>query len=161
MTATLLRKATLSFGSQGKAVEELQELLNRYHYGLPVDGIFGSWTEGCVKDFQLTHFLSNDGIVGDQTWRALYAGAPVDMPVLRRSSTGETVKLVQNILSLLVKDHLQHEPYYIGQVDGLYGQATENAVKAFQQNSGLPTDGTMGDRTWHALSKHGYLLYYV
>lgn len=68
MAATLLRKTTLRFGYQGNAVEELQELLNRYHYGLPVDDIFGSWTEGCVKDFQLTHFLPNDGIVSDLTW---------------------------------------------------------------------------------------------
>ena len=160
MTATLLRKATLRFGSQGKAVEELQELLNRYHYHLPVDGIFGSWTEGCVKDFQLTHFLPNDGIVGDRTWRALYAGAPVDMPMLQRNSTGDEVKMVQDILSLLVKNHIHHEPYYTGAIDGIYGPATEKSVKAFQQTSGLPADGVVGDRTWHALSKHGYLLYY-
>ena len=161
MTATLLRKAILRFGSQGKAVEELQTLLNRHHYGLPVDGIFGAWTEGCVKDFQLTHFLPNDGIVGDRTWRALYADAPVDMPILRRNSFGDSVKIVQNILSLLLRNHIQHTPYYTGTIDGTYGPDTETAVKAFQQTSGLPIDGIVGDRTWHALSKHGYLLYYV
>lgn len=161
MTATTIQKPTLRLGSRGRDVEELQRLLNHYNYGLPVDGIFGAWTEGCVKDYQFTHFLKNDGVVANKTWRALYSGAPVDMPVLRRGSRQDEVRIVQTILTYLIENHTQFSTYYNGAVDGVYGATTESAVKAFQRNSGLVADGIVGDRTWHGLSKHGYLLYYA
>ncbi|MEL6327571.1 MAG: peptidoglycan-binding protein [Cyanobacteria bacterium J06626_23] len=154
-----MQKATLSFGSRGTAVKELQQLLNTYHYGLPVDGIFGTWTESVVKDFQFTRFLNNDGIVGNKTWHALFTGAPVDMPVLRLNANRDEVEIVQNILAQLIKDGEIFTTYYTGPVDGRFGILTELAVKAFQQSSGMEADGIVGNRTWHALSKHGFLLY--
>ncbi|MGP1387972.1 MAG: peptidoglycan-binding domain-containing protein [Thainema sp.] len=153
MTATTIQKPTLRLGSRGRDVEELQRLLNHYNYSLPVDGIFGAWTEGCVKDYQLTHFLKNDGIVGNKTWRALYSGAPVDMPVLRRGSRQEEVRIVQTILTYLVENHTQFSTYYSGAIDSFYGATTENAVKAFQQNSGLAADGIVGEGARHPLAR--------
>lgn len=35
------------------------------------DGVFGPITEECVKQFQRTHNLEVDGIVGPKTWAAL------------------------------------------------------------------------------------------
>jgi hypothetical protein len=34
-------------------------------------------------------FLLQDGIVGDKTWRSLFKGAPVDIPVLKKGSKGD------------------------------------------------------------------------
>ena len=37
-------------------------------------------------------------------------------------------------------------------VDGIYGNATRNAIAAFQGKNGLVVDGTMGPKTWAALA---------
>ena len=59
-------------------VRELQTDLNRFGFNLTVDGMFGSETEGSVRQFQLDHHLLSDGIVGPQTWAALTETTPPD-----------------------------------------------------------------------------------
>jgi hypothetical protein len=39
----------------------------------------------------------------------------------------------------------------VGEADGIYGPATESAVRAFQERGGLETDGIVGPATWGAL----------
>ena len=41
--------------------------------------------------------------------------------------------------------------YYKGAIDGIYGSATEKAVKQFQYDNGLSSDGIVGDKTLKAL----------
>lgn len=41
---------------------------------------------------------------------------------------------------------------------GVFGEGTEAAVRAFQQARGLPSDGIVGDDTWHALVAASYRL---
>ena len=63
---------------------------------------------------------------------------------LTSGSKGKTVKMVQQWLvgaGLLPA----------GSVDGKYGPGTASAVKAFQTNSGLTSDGIVGMNTWVAL----------
>ncbi|MEH1872574.1 peptidoglycan-binding domain-containing protein [Nostoc sp.] len=62
---------TLYFGSSGIAVRALQQLLVTNGYGVRVDGIYGALTETAVKAFQNQQNLATDGVVGQQTWRAL------------------------------------------------------------------------------------------
>jgi peptidoglycan hydrolase-like protein with peptidoglycan-binding domain len=40
-------------------------------------------------------------------------------------------------------------------VDGIFGPATEHAVKEFQGGAGLTVDGIVGPATWHALPDGG------
>lgn len=63
--------------SQGIAVQQLQQILNRLIAAQPplrVDGIFGPKTHARVVTFQTQARLTADGIVGPQTNRALVAG---------------------------------------------------------------------------------------
>lgn len=62
---------TLRLGDKGEEVIELQLLLNKYSYKLKPDGGFGILTQGAVKDFQRTHNLAADGMVGSKTWAEL------------------------------------------------------------------------------------------
>ncbi|HAA27496.1 MAG TPA: peptidoglycan-binding protein [Cyanobacteria bacterium UBA8553] len=140
------RKPVLQIGSRGVGVVELQKLLAHweYYYG-SFDGVFGADVETAVKGYQHRVFLKEDGIVGSLTWKALYAGTPVNMPILRSGSTGSDVQLVQTILQFSGR-----YPYVI---DGIFSPEMQVVVRTFQRDSGLPADGIIGDRTWNALSK--------
>lgn len=59
-------------GSRGNAVSQLQSKLKRWgYYGGSVDGIFGAQTKNAVIYFQRSNGLSPDGVVGEQTAKAL------------------------------------------------------------------------------------------
>ena len=58
--------------------------------------------------------------------------------------TGDAVKKVQKKLKKL--------GYYSGNIDGDYGNGTKKAVKSFQKDNGIKQDGTVGDKTWAALT---------
>ena len=64
-------------------------------------------------------------------------------PTLRRGSTGEDVKKLQNMLLQL--------NYNVGTVDGQFGPTTESVVKLFQEKQNLTVDGIVGKNTWMTL----------
>ena len=65
------------------------------------------------------------------------------MQTLRIGSQGPMVEFLQNILIYL--------GFYTGEIDGIFGQDTKNAVVQFQRQNGLTTDGIVGPSTWLAL----------
>lgn len=67
----------------------------------------------------------------------------VDAAVLKKGSTGGEVKEVQRRLKMW--------GYYSGEVDGIYGSKTVEAVKYFQRKNGLTVDGVAGRATFAAL----------
>lgn len=68
----LFNKNTVQQGSRGKVVSCLQIMLNKVmKSGLAVDGAFGKNTKTAVKQFQKSCSLTQDGVVGIQTWTKL------------------------------------------------------------------------------------------
>lgn len=65
-------------------------------------------------------------------------------PTLRVGSRGNLVKYLQFKLKIL--------GYSVGSVDGIFGQNTASAVRAFQQANGLTPDGIVGRLTWYKLN---------
>lgn len=62
----------LQFGSQGKAVTDLQMNLQQLgYYKGKIDGIYGRQTEAAVTQLQQAKGLKVDGIAGPQTWGTL------------------------------------------------------------------------------------------
>lgn len=59
---------TLQKGSKGDEVKKWQEFLNTQGYGLSVDGDFGNNTYNATVAYQKANGLSQDGIVGKNTW---------------------------------------------------------------------------------------------
>lgn len=64
---------TLRQGSRGDAVKAVQTLLNAHGSHINVDGEFGPATASAVKKVQSSAKISADGVVGEKTWKALYA----------------------------------------------------------------------------------------
>ncbi len=157
MTATQvqqLNKPVLQIGSQGAAVKELQTLLNKLLFAnrlpgvesdaLPEDGIFGADTEAVVKHAQARYFMTVDGIAGQKTWQLLFSQANIFLPNLDFGSAGNLVMQVQA--------RLARNGYDVGAIDGDYGARTKNAIRKFQLDMGLTTDGIVSQKTWKALS---------
>jgi hypothetical protein len=67
----------LRLGSRNNQVRTLEQRLKTFdHYSGPIDGIFGGSVENGVKQSQKQHGFEPDGIVGPETWSALFAGTP-------------------------------------------------------------------------------------
>ena len=132
----------LRSGDRGNFVYLLQFILNQYGYNLSVDGIFGSRTLNAVRDFQQNNSLNVDGLVGTNTWRTLLTLPPY--PLLREGSRGAYVKFLQQLL--------ESNLYPVGNIDGIFGSRTLNAVRSFQEANNLTVDGLVGNNTWAALT---------
>jgi peptidoglycan hydrolase-like protein with peptidoglycan-binding domain len=89
ISVSLACPPTISEGSGGAAVVTLQQALNKLyrdfadpswwenspqnaHPPLSVDGSFGPLTRAAVIDFQYWNSLTQDGIVGPNTWHVLH-----------------------------------------------------------------------------------------
>ena len=155
----------LRTGSTGSAVEQVQFWLNtlaQYESALPslaVDGSYGAATASAVRAFQRRYGLTVDGVVGRETWNAIYNefrsiqsdnGTPNAYPgtALREGASGQNVRLVQFWLKIA---HTVYSRLNDLTVDGTFGAATTAAVKRFQTYFGLTSDGVVGRTTWNKL----------
>jgi putative chitinase len=78
-------------GSTGDDVKRIQQKL-----GLKTDGIFGAITENAVRTWQGAHGLTPDGLVGPDTWGAMFvSGASGD-----KESTGGAVSVATAAIRL-------------------------------------------------------------
>ncbi|MEM9926924.1 MAG: peptidoglycan-binding protein [Cyanobacteria bacterium P01_D01_bin.50] len=149
-TQTTTNRPTLSEGSTGDDVKDLQQVLNATvaDNSLVVDGVFGKQTKEAVMAFQKEYTLTIDGIVGSQTWAVVDTidaneNDTNSRPVLCFGSKGEDVEYLQRRLNGIGFGSLV--------VDGEFGVNTESAVKKFQKYYGLTVDGIVGTLTWAKL----------
>ena len=179
-TATVQRRITSSYpgspltiGSRGEDVRTIRTWLNRIRRNYPAipaistsGDTYNAEMQRAVQAFQRIFNLTPDGIVGPATWNKIayiyvavmrlaeLGGEDIPLPAerpsgtLRRGSSGETVRLAQYFLRVIALYDDEIPPITI---DGSFGPATENAVRAFQKMQGLTVDGIIGPATWNAL----------
>lgn len=71
-------------------------------------------------------------------------------------STGGFPTLKKGSLSnyvLIAQDDLNTLGFRTGGLDGIFGAATQNAVKNYQNSRGLVADGIVGCNTWRSLQE--------
>jgi len=137
-------------GDRGAAVEDIQRRLRMLGYDLGptgIDGVFFGRTLDAVRTFQSQHGIVDDGLVDDETWSTLVDAtfALGDRMLYLRMPYfhGHDVSTLQEALSAL--------GFACGRIDGIFGAFSENAVRDFQRNVGLPPDGIAGQDTVRAL----------
>ena len=150
-------------GETGVEIGKLQERLkNLGYYQGRITNYFDQSTEIAVIEFQKINRITPTGIVGPTTKAFLFSPSQVLPPgpvsysrqnytsrqysyssVLRRGDRGLAVKQLQILLTRL--------GYYPGTVDGVFGQATEFAVRRFQQDVGKNANGVATMNTLQAL----------
>ena len=143
-------------GDAGPAVGEIQAALT--HLGLltaaTAEPVFDQPTAWAVREFQQNRGLVVDGIVGPETWGALQAA---------RLSLGDRLlslagKLYAGDDVAALQERLAELGFDTGRVDGVFGHQTERALKAFQREYGLVSDGVCGPATLRALKQLGRLV---
>lgn len=167
----------LRIGDLGNNVKIIQTQLNRIAQNYPAipkiaqeNGVFGVDTQASVQKFQQIFSLSPTGEVDKSTWykiKQYYVGvkglseligegvsiSEAQIPFLtqlREGAQGIGVKTVQYYLNILAyfNPALTAPP-----LDGVFGPATTNAVRIFQQYYGLPVTGVVNTATWNVINR--------
>jgi len=146
----------LQKGDMGNGVASLQRRLIELGYlSGSASGIFDTNTENAVKDFEAAYGRTRTGIATESMQVYLFSSsaypanrttptptpftpsatktATVTYEPLQYGSKGDLVKNLQTRLKYL--------GYYTGKVDGVYGNGTVNAVKAFESAYGREETG--------------------
>ena len=105
-----------------------------------MDGIYGVGTQSAVRAFQRINNLTQTGTADSYTQEVLFSAAalPVNSYTtsyvhLERGDRGSAVTRLQSRLAAL--------GYYSGSLDGIYGSATQSAVRRFQSRNGIHATG--------------------
>lgn len=140
---------TFKYGDSGAAVEDIQNRLASIGYleEDKIDGTFGMEVLDAVKRFCAANGLPDTDIVDDRVWNALVSATYslgdrtlyLRMPYFH----GRDVLELQRALGAL--------GFICGIEDGIFGAHTENALRKFQLNLGIPADGIAGAYTYAAL----------
>ena len=152
---------TLSRSNRYKAaVVPLQRRLKALGYlSGSADGYFGSNTYRAVRNFQSRNGLSVTGVADSGTQQLLYSssarpasgssssgsGSSTGYRLLYWGCKGDAVKRLQQ--ALIDAGYKS----YVRSADGIYGQWTYDAVRAYQKDVGLSVDGIAGKNTQNKL----------
>ncbi len=161
--------SVLREGDRNLGVTSLQyylDYLSAFYDAIPptsIDGVFGADTASSVRAAQTVFGLEPDGIVGEETWNAIYdaylgivttiplqyiEGNTVPFPgvFLRVGAEGDEVKLLQEYLNYISSFYPE-----IPSVSptGYFGSRTNDAVIAFQNLYGLTPNGIVGPVLWN------------
>ena len=152
---------TLSRSNRYKAaVVPLQRRLKALGYlSGSADGYFGSNTYRAVRNFQSRNGLSVTGVADSGTQQLLYSssarpasgssssgsGSSTGYRLLYWGCRGDAVKRLQQ--ALIDAGYKS----YVRSADGIYGQWTYDAVRAYQRDVGLSVDGIAGKNTQNKL----------
>ncbi len=142
-------------GDRGLAVSDVQKRLFDQGFAPPgfeaemKESFYGENTLLAVRAFQKERGLREEGCVDETTWQELVEASfrlgdrflYLRVPPFR----GDDVREVQRYLNRL--------GFNAGREDGIFGQDTDRALRAFQHDMALPVDGIAGSSTISCLQR--------
>jgi|AGTN01.3.fsa_nt_gi Putative peptidoglycan-binding domain-containing protein len=132
---------TLQYGNRNANVTTLQMRLMDLGY-LDIDeatDYFGPATKYAIQLFQRQHGLEQDGVAGYDTQMKLYSDEAQDYMLLTGTTGNDVTDLQHQLIDL---GYLA-----AGKATGYYGDATTEAVEAFQRANDISSDGRTGPVT--------------
>ncbi len=138
-------------GDTGPVVAEVRDRLIRLNL-LPKDSAtaFEADMDAAVRAFQQQQGLTVDGIVGPETFRRLEEARWRLGDRVLFFSAGH-MQIGDDVLGL--QRRLTDMGFDSGRVDGVFGPNTDHAVRDFQRNVGVKSDGVCGPATLRALDR--------
>ena len=115
----------------------------------PLQAQMASMTDELVRIDQ--SIQSSRGMAGQQepaSGMAAQAGSSATSARVYRTPSGFELPAVN------IQQALRNAGYYHGNMDGKIGSGTEAAVRNFQRDNGLHTDGVVGRNTWDKLKPY-------
>ena len=156
-------------GKYKSAVVPLQKRLRALgYYSGNIDGYFGSQTYRAVRNFQSRNRLTVTGVADPYTQQVLYSASAKAYSGSSASGSssssstssgyrllywgcrGDAVKKLQQALIDAGYKSI------VRSADGIFGQWTYDAVRAYQKDKGLAVDGIAGKNTQNALYGTSY-----
>ena len=139
----------IKFGDKGPAVKDLQNRLNIAGFlkGSEITGVFDKRTLDVLHQICDEKGLPKTKEVNRKLWSAVVDASfqlgdrslYLRMPYFH----GEDVRRLQEVLNTL--------GFSCGEEDGIFAAHTEAALRKFQTNMGLPTDGICGGFTFRSI----------
>lgn len=160
----------MSMKNGSKDITTLQKELNKLgYYNKTFDTVYGYYTKQGVKQFQKKYGLSQDGVFGPVTCKKLNEVAEEKTTTTTTSSTTTATVSTKSIfdcpkISLkrsttyssdvkTLQTYLSQLKYYTREIDGIFGEYTEKAVKLFQKDYKLKEDGWFAQVTCNKLTQ--------
>lgn len=132
-------------------VEDIQtELLSRGYDVGKIDGVMGKRTGGAIRQYQRDVGLPVDGVASKELleYMLFNKGGAMSGP--------EPVPSLDPVFVRSVQIELVERGYYHGEIDGIAGPKTREAVDAFQRDAGLVVNGAMDQRLLDELRNQPY-----
>ncbi|WP_297739750.1 peptidoglycan-binding protein [uncultured Tessaracoccus sp.] len=139
-------------GDEGEEIRELQHRLLQLHwFEGEITGSYGPTTQAAVEGFQAKRQLPVTGTVDATTWKRL-------VEMTKTPTHDEKHNVVQPGPALMkpgdkgdevreLQSRLRQIGWYGPTVDGVYGKATVEGVRGFQQKRDIPVTGEVDQRT--------------
>ena len=122
-------------------VEDIQgELIARGYNAGTIDGVMGGRTAGAIRAYQRDVGLPVDGVASKELLEYILfnkGGA---------TSGPEPVPSLDPVFVRSVQIELVERGYYHGEIDGIMGPRTREAVDRFQRDAGLVVNGAVDQR---------------
>ena len=136
---------TLEYDMEGEAVKQLTARLEKLGYPVKETSRYGSTVREAVRLFQIANGLRADGIAGPETQKAIFSLSAIaygsnKYPTLVRGDEGLA-------MIYTLQQRLKDLGYYTIKVDGIFGSATQRAVREFQRVNGLTVTGKADNAT--------------
>ncbi len=164
---------TIKLTSRGSEVQEIQFYLQRISRFNPVvqspelDGIYGRGTVNAVISFQKAYGLTPTGEINEADWNTLvnvYNGTldnvdepqnavtPIPYPdfEITPNMNSEYVRYIQEVLNIISNVFLIVPKV---EVDGIYGNQTQNAVNIFATVFGFAANGRINRALWDKINQ--------